>query len=318
MTTRIEEKRFAARPVVEAYVEKVLRGALGWGDARVRITIPSEGTRSLIYFVAPDGGSPVAVQAFEDGGEHTRLRKALALGRKQELPIPDLVRSGVAALDRSRFGYCFIVMGFIDGKALPPEPPHHAVRESLAVALARLHGVKRRRWGKPGRMHLRSIREDLWASVGKRLADLGDGGSGAPGLDAEKVAAVEKWFAQTLASIDEPKQFRLCHHHLAPDDIILEPGGAVRFVDCGSLQFSRAARDLAVMRNSLFFDDDAAWDDFIHRYFEHFDEAFRKDCLKEIPLFNALYRLGKVRRKIYAGPEGEVAIARLLQATGLD
>lgn len=305
---------FEARPAVERYAETTLRKGLNWAPGPIRVVTPENNSKSLIYFVSLDTGPPLVVQAFSNAAECDQLARALHLRDKNEIPIPKLLEKGSGLLDRSRYGYSFVAMEFMAGEALKPGVPNQNVREALASALARLHRVKEKKWGPLGQTRRGSIREDWYRAITSQLNELN---GGLPILDRNLASLVDRWFREALSSIQEPSEFELCHGNLIPSSILFDRDKGVSLVDCAQMHFERAASDLAQLRVTFFENEDASWTDFLNRYFSHFPKQSRENIEREIKLHVALSHLNKLKRRIYAGPEDEAKLERLLRAANL-
>lgn len=177
----------------------------------------------------------------------------------------------------------------------------------LAKAVAQLHSARNPRWGKPGRLKRSSIREDWRSSVESRLKDILNAGTRgerpaegrAKGVGKSDVDRMRPWFVATIDRIDEPIEFNLCHHHLAADDILYDAeSGRITIVDCASLQFSRAARDLAALRLGLFEGADQTWALFSKSYDAASPGREMKRLADELRFFEAFYLLVKLRSAI--------------------
>lgn len=312
---KVESRRLEALPAVQRYVEKRLCRLFDWNQASIRIRIPSSGTRSRVFFVSVDGRDSVTVRAFRTAAHRTRLRRALSLADHYDLPVPKLLNAGYGPLERALFGFSFLTTEFIRGDELPPCVPDSDRCTGLAAALAQIHRAGGRRWGKPGHYRRTSIRDRWRRSVESRLDRL-TGSNGE--LDPTLIEDLRRWFEARLAAIPEPREFQICHHHLAPDDILYEEtSGRVTFVDCSSLQFSRGARDLAAIRYTLYLGQDGPWEEFLQRYFAHFPSGAMEETAEERRFFDAFTHLLRLARRLTDAPAHQAALEQLLRATSL-
>lgn len=315
MTKELRIRIFEARPAVERYAEQSLRKALGWGAGPIRIASAEHNSKSLLYFVSLDTGTPVVVQAFSDHAECEKLGRALRFRDKNDIPIPKLLEKGSGLLDRARYGYSFIAMEFMPGEGLKPGVPNQVVREALASSLARLHRIKEKKWGALGNGRRGSIREEWYRGITARLQDLHGGLSI---LDRNLAALIDRWFRETLTSIKEPDEFQLCHGNVRPSSVVFDRGRGASLVDCGEMHIGRAASDLAQLKLNFFEKEETAWADLLNRYFAHFTREERESAEKETRLLVAVAHLNMLRRKVYAGPDDEANLERLLKATGIN
>lgn len=315
MSGDIISRRQAAEPAVRRFVERSVRSRLRWEDCPVRIEIPEGGARSLLFIARAEGCEPVVIHAFRKSDERRRLDRALALGARHELPVPVTRHKGWAFGESLRYGLSFLVVEHVPGRHLPPEPPDRQPRAALAAALARMHSARSDKWGRPGGFTRKSIREDWARGVARRCREIGQGKLD---LNPEVLRSIEARFGEMLESIPEPREFQICHHHLAPDDILYDPETTrVAFIDCSSLQFSRAARDLAAVRHAFFLEDENAWRDFGELYFAKFTQEWRAACELELAFFESFLILGRLRRMSSKPQRARPLLERLLGALKL-
>lgn len=289
----IQKKRAAALESVERFANRRLRGALARTAGKIEIKAALGGGRSLVYFASQDDRPLAVIHAFDRKKDHAQLRAALTLGQGQDLPIPNLLYSSDLGMDRLRFGHWFVASEFIVGEDLAGKAPDQLPISALAATLRRLHRVEQSRWGKPGKFKSGPILADWRRSAFERLDSL------EKKLPASEpiLGELRPWFTQKLDSLEEPTAFQLCHHHLAPDDLLFdEPTGKLTIIDCGSLQFSRASRDLAAVHQGFFADSDALWRGFLNEYFGDATPD-REQIESEIEFFDAFYLLSKLRNQ---------------------
>ena len=91
-----------------------------------------------------------------------------------------------------------------------------------------------------------------------------------PELNEKNCARMDRikyLLTELLDSFDPPREFQLCHHHLAPDDMLFDPkSNRVTLIDCANLQYSRAGRDLAAIKFWMFQENAEAWKKFLGEY----------------------------------------------------
>lgn len=294
MTKPILERRRAALDAVRRYVDGPARRLwnVNAGTNSVDVTIPESGMNSLVYFVALDGETRAVVHAFKKTAKRRRLADGLCLAERHDLPVPKILDAGLSAIQHVRFGYCFLMTQFMQGRQLEYGPLTREQIAPMAEALSRLHGVTSKRWGKPGELSASPIRESWRGTVEKRLHLFR---VAAPDLDPARVEHLATWFKCVLDELPEPGEFQLCHHHLGPDDMVFdEATGRIYFVDCDALQFSRASRGLATIRRIFFDGEDSNWTEFLNLYCSGLPSTDRSALEREIKFFMAFHLLGKM------------------------
>jgi len=203
-------------------------------------------------------------------------------------------------------------MSFAEGEPFSVDSGGHPAVEALVDSLSRLHAVTARRWGRPGRPRLGSIHRDWARSVTRRLTEAA---SLAPEAVRRSLTPIGGKMLAVLERLPRPREFQLCHHHLAPDDALYDrAGGRLTFVDCGGLQFSRAARDVADAITLVLADQPEAEATFLARYEASIGQDAAADVRRELPFFRAFGRLVKLRSRLRHGDAVEPALEALVEA----
>ena len=178
------------------------------------------------------------------------------------------------------------------------------MRQDVARALAKLHSVQREYWGEiKGRRKARSYGETMKRAIEKRLGRLGDSPERFPGGQIE---ALREWFLERVEALADAKSFQLCHHHLHGDDIIYDPKmGRITIIDCASLQFSRASRDVSNLAEMAWMGDAQERNEFLEYYFSCSPDERRSEYKVEGPLYTAFHLLNQLYRLVRkSGIEG--------------
>lgn len=309
----IQKKRAAALESVKRFASNKFRGVIEGTTGEIEIKAALGGGRSLVYLAYQQGRPVAVIHAFDRKKDHAQLHAALTLGQGQELPIPKRLYASGLGLDRARFGHWFVASEFIVGEDLAGKRPEQLPISALATTVRNLHRVEQSRWGKPGKFKSSPILEDWRRSAFERLDSL------EKKLPASEpiVPELRGWFAQKLDSLEEPATFQLCHHHLAPDDILFdEATGKLTIIDCGSLQFSRASRDLAAVHQGFFAEADEPWLRFLDEYFAE-NIADRAQIESETEFFDAFYLLSKLKNQASDESRRKHWLDRVRQATAL-
>lgn len=290
---KIRRKRRDARPRARKYATTTLRQALDLPSAKLRLDPARGGTNSLVYILGIDGRPGAVVYLLTRYKNWCDMRDALLLGAAHDLPLPRLLHAEGSPLSSLRGRYQFLTTDFAEGSQVNHVPRTPALIELMAGTLARLHARDSDCWGKIRRPQTGPITGDWRGTIAKRMNGIRHHPQ-AP--EPRLLDGIQAWFDHQLASLPEPRRFQLCHHHLAGDDMLVSPDASrITLIDCGDLQYSRAARDLACIRQGILLDDAKSWALFLDRYFAHFPRTVRPEWERELPLFEALYLLFKVR-----------------------
>lgn len=296
MSTPIQKRRAEVLSVVRSYVERELSRRLDLREPNRAVRPAPGGGKSLVFFVETNGTRCAVVYAFKKNAEAARFASALRLAERHYLPAPKLIHESAGWLARRRYGHALIASEFMTGEPLNPNADAAALTRPLADAMAQLHRVTSNRWGKPDALRSDSIKADWRQGALRRLR--------AAGLPPESEANLKTQLDRLLDALPEPREFQLCHHHLAPDDLLFDAAAKrIAFIDCGSLQFSRAARDLATLQLTVFGEHELAWRAFVDAYFNRMGEATREPTEREMRFFVPFLLLGKLRHQPPGSPE---------------
>lgn len=311
---KLKKKRRDARPRAKKYATEALAPSLGFTPETMRLVPATGGSNSLAYILKVDNQPRAVVYLSRRYRNWCDMRDALELGAAHNLPLPRLLHSAGSPINSLRGRFQYLATDFAEGDPLHRSERSAAVVDLMADTLARLHSLQSASWGKPRRLQTGSIREDWRSTIAKRIAGIRSHRE-AP-VD-RLIDAVETWFDSQLRDLPEPRSFQMCHHHLAGDDMLLAPDlSRITIIDCGDLQYSRAARDLAAIRETFFPDVHPDWPRFADRYFSHFPRPVRAEWERELPLFTALHYLFKVRSRLGRRRAPEF-LTRLAAACGL-
>ena len=170
-------------------------------------------------------------------------------------------------------------------------------------ALARLHGAERSDYGLPRRRPRRKpYAADMQRAVKRRLRELA---SRTSEIKPETITALSAKLLEHLKRLESLDAFQLCHHHLYSDDILYDPAeNRTTLIDCGGLQFSRAARDLAAIRLMPWMTPEA-WQEFSATYFEKSKESRSLEYEREGPFFEIFIWLSRARNTILRAPKSQ-------------
>lgn len=308
-TTEVQLARGKLVPVAMAYAERHLRTLLNLGRHTLEVHPAARGSKSLVYFLRCDGSCRAVIYLYDDPREWKENCAALRLGKTHNLPMPRLIHARKPPPWRWSNGFPALATDFAEGGTLNHiewTPPRV---ELLATTLKRLHALESPKWGPPGRPGGGPYRDSLRKSVTSRLRKIRRSPSAPPPCD---INAIEAFFDREFSRLPEPRTFQLCHHHLAPDDLILSTDESrMTILDCATIEYSRAARDLASVHQAILTDSTAPWGEFLEAYFRGCPAPHRQRVESEIPLFSAFFLLVKLRNQV-EGPRGAGYLQRLL------
>jgi hypothetical protein len=308
MASDVQSRRRAMADIVLRFAIKTWNPPRSRDDPSLEIVVAPGGGKSLVFFIKRGAQYLAAVHAFETTADARRFSGALRLAHHHNLPAPKLLYDGSNFLSYAKNGGIFVVSEFIYGETLNRASISPDCAGLLARSLGAFHNVESDKWGKPIALENGSIKSDWSRSAERRLKK-----SGIP--QGKELSALKNWLAEKLGSIEEPNRFHLCHHHLAADDMIHDAArDRVVLIDCGSLQFSRAARDLAAVKLELFEDREEAWMKFLDAYFAQRVAADRPAEQREIEFFLVFLLLGKLRHQPTASEQWRRLARRLNQA----
>jgi hypothetical protein len=303
--------RKQALPFAMRYAEKTLRPALKLGDTPIEVQTARGGTNSLVYFLACEGNRRAVIYLHDDPNDWRDTCDALKLGAREALPIPRLLHSRPGPLLPWKKGYAMLATDFAEGRTLMNLEWDAPRIELLADTVARLHGLESDRWGKMRRLRSDPLLSSLERGIRKRIEKIRHHRSAPNGRILD---VIENFFDRQLSDIPEPSNFQLCHHHLFGDDLIISPDEkSITILDCPGVQYSRASRDLASIRQGFFPYEADHWQHFLNAYFGHFPAKTRLEWEREIPIYNAFYLLIKFRNHLGRAKQS-MYLERLLSA----
>ncbi len=310
MVSNIHSRRSRALETVTSYTERTLRRALGWGDAPLEIEVPKRGSTSLVYLIRPEGKPGAALYAIKDRRELRMLESALRTATSCGAPVPKLLHADANWITRFSRGYFFLACSLAPGECMRRDESDDAQLKAMATALAKLHSIEENYWGKPIKPRRSGIHAD-WSEGIERLRS-------ALMRDAamkDHATEIRDYFHRSLEKMEEPKRFQLCHHHLAPVDMLYDASSqSVTLIDCVNLEFSRAARDLASVRWDCFPNDEKSFDAMLKHYYSQISPAIREGYERERYFFEGFFHL----RKVYNHSRGKdrkpsPALTRLME-----
>jgi len=291
MEDKLQSQRVGALASAKSHADHALRRALHWGDASFGIEIPREGN-SLVYHLHPEGHPGVALLAIKKRREALKLDAALRAAAPRGAPIPKLLHTDVRILPRLVRGHYFVATSLLPGVPLRPDERDESTLIAMARALSRLHAIQDPHWGKPGHPRHDSLLR-AWSTEVERIMRRFIKDSALSGF----VPEMHVFFRRVIERMEEPSQFQLCHHHIAPEDMLYDAAtDSVSLTDCGHMEFSRAARDLASVRWECFPDAEESFDLVLQNYFRGVSKTAREQYLREREFFEAFHHLRKIQR----------------------
>lgn len=311
---RNRSRRKKRLPLAQAYAESHLRRILDLGSTPISVDVAVGGRNSLVYILTAGERRRAVIHLLESRNEWRDTRFSLELGEERNLPIPRLLhvrRRGFLGLGPK---YWLLTTDFAEGEMLHKLLWSEVRLKLLADTVARLHAVESDVWGKPRRPRRKPLMNALGGSIVRRLHAIRKhpGGPGDPFMNR-----LDAFFRKEISSLPEPATFQLCHHHLFGDDMILAPDETgITLLDCSSLQYSRAARDLAAICEGFFPGEEALEAQFLDAYFRNFSTDTRREWERELPLFRALHVLTKFHRQLGRKAESRHR-SRLQEVCGL-
>jgi aminoglycoside phosphotransferase (APT) family kinase protein len=308
------------------YARGPLVGRLGEAELPTALEPATGGARSVVYFVDFPSGRRVVLRAVPRWLRAARLaynfRSMKALG----LPVPALLHAGLSPLTRLRWGFHPIVEEFVAGQDVPALGYEEGAVRAVALALARLHAVERRRWGWPGLSRFGSYRAYYLARLARRVRDLDDA------LAERRGEALGAWLRDQAprAPLDPP--FALTHSRVNPGNIVVTPDGEAVVLDLIECRYGAWGPDLVSALRRLCGGLCERQASLLDEYFGHLPSGRREAFERSRPLFEAAYDLAEaavnarwVARAAAAGRAAEwqgqalaESVARLAAATGIE
>ncbi len=316
MENKIKKKRIAAEKNALIFADGELRQALKWSSGSLEMKSPDAGDHSVLYFVTHQSGQRVMLRVYDRREDRVAHHRALRLGHQHGLAIPRILHCGNALLQKLKYGTYYFVTAIAPGDTIDRQPATAATRHAVATALAGLHRVESNRWGDLDSKHFRkSYAQNMQRALQKRLDALASNPSD---LSNDLQQKISKWFHGQLACFENLKQFQLCHHHLHPDDILYDAASdTATIIDCISLQYSRASRDLANFRYSPWIAGEENWQQFYQTYLTHSRAERAAQVEAEGSYFNA-YRLLCRLSKTVARAKGPITLRESARADQLE
>ncbi|MFG0316882.1 MAG: phosphotransferase family protein [Planctomycetota bacterium JB042] len=293
MKARVVRWREELRGRIGGYVRERVLPVLGVAGAPFELSVAPAGTRSAVLFLDSPAGRHV-LKGVRDPIFAAQTALAMRHLRRRGAPVPRLVHHDLSPRTRWTLGVVVLVEEGIRGENLSRRDRTPAVLDAAADALARLHSIRRPRWGSllPGLgrrggyvAHLerrRARRLEELAAVGPALADLAR-------------PAVDRWFARE-ARERSPDAFSLCHRRVTRTNVLHTDDGDAVLIDVGTARYGDPAFDLERALQRWCGADDVRRGRFLDRYFARAPALDRGRWERVRPYHRASFHLTQVTR----------------------
>lgn len=285
-------RREAIRPQLDAYVDRSLLPALGLPGVPFELTVPSEGTRSLVFFVKT-AGRRFVLKSFFDVGRALRTLVAARHMVAAGAPVPRLLHADFSLRTRVRTGLVHLVEQAIDGANLY-EVELTADRVAQAArALATLHNITRPRWGAllPVVGRRRGYFDFVNARLQRRLKGLVVSQPALAGFEV-----VREWFVGFRGRAEVQPHFNLCHLRISSTNILFAADGNAYLIDLVTARYGVFAIDLERALHRWCDDDPALCEAFLQAYFAATTHTTRADWEARRAYFHGSFHLAQAYR----------------------
>ncbi len=256
----IAARRLRGREAAEKYVKAKLLPALGLERSSFQVDMPSDGLRSLTYFVTIEPGERLVLRCVASRDDTTWLAQAHELFRKHLLPAPRLVHFDSSLLTRWRWGWSAFTEQFIVGQPASTSLSR-AQLASMGLAYAEVHQVTSARWGKPHRPRTGDMIAE-WVRWAQELR-LDASGSMPPDLGSQ----LERLAREIQNSRPPtPDHWELCHNRVTPTNVLISPGTECFLIDLERVKYGLALSELASIEADVLSDDKQAFEHFLEGY----------------------------------------------------
>lgn len=292
-------RREATRERLAAYLERRVLPALGLRGVAYRLSVPPDGTRSVVLFLETDRRRFV-VKCYDDLLRAARTASAMRHMAERDAPTPRLLYSDLSPWTRLRVGCGVLVEEAIDGRNLYEVPPTAERLRVAAAALARLHAITRDAHGAlfPGGSRRGPYFDVMHRRLERRVEHLA---SRSPHLGA--VRELAPWLRARRDVEDMQTPYSLCHLRVTDTNVLLGDAGEAWLIDVVTARYALAAVDLERALHRWCEDDPALGDAFLDEYFRRQDVLRRDAWVAHRAYFHAsfhltqAYRAGKVLAK---------------------
>jgi len=290
-------RRQAVLERLDDYVRERLLGVLGLSGSAFELTIPSEGTRSVVL-VLRAGERSFILKCFSSW---VRAWSTVLSARhlvSRGAPVPRLIHADLSPWTYWKTGLLVVVEEAIEGRNfLELERTDQRLR-AAARALAGLHSISRRTWGPllPGLGRRGDHFGFLQGRLARRLQDLL---SHSPEF-GRTVAKPEipSWFAAQRGRSAAPllQGYSLCHLRVTDTNVLLSGDGQAVLIDLVTARYGHHAVDL---ERALY-----RWCEhvrrreelFLEEYFRHFRSSSRERWEQARPYYRAAFHLTQAYR----------------------
>lgn len=308
---------------VSRYAAGPLARRLGLDARAVAAEPATRGARSLVYFLDVGGERRAVLRAVRRLPDAAKLAYNHSRLRASGLPVARVLTASASPLTRLRWGFYPVVEEYIDGRHVAPRKASETAVRAVARALARFHGVERRRWGWPWFPRWGSYRKHYLARIARRARCVDEG------LETGRSEELMAWFQARAREAPLEPPYALLHGRVHGTNFVVTPEGQAVALDLLECRFGSFAADVNWALPRICGDDAqrGAW--FTETYFAHRPQAYREAFARSRPFFQAAYRLGRAaiytrRARRARGRRAEklerlrIHLAALADLTGID
>lgn len=222
--------------------------------------LPSEGLRSLTYFVTLGSGDRLVLRCVEGRDDTAWLSLACRTFEERGLPAPRVVHVDSTFSTRWRWGWAAFTEQYIAGKPASGELSG-AELAAMGHAYARVHQVSSERWGKPHRPR----RGDLIAEWVRWAMELGVEAAGsAPPELGDRLERLAREIARDRPSA--PARHELCHNRVTPTNVLITEKPECFLIDLERVKYGSALSELASIEADVLARNPGAFQAFLEGY----------------------------------------------------
>ena len=280
------------------YLTSTLCPALGIGQAFKEIALPVRGVKSTLLLVRPEADPPFVLRCIKGASSARALLGRTRFAQTENLPTARIRHTDTSRKHFRKHGFGIIVEELIEGTHRKAGEVGAEGIETLAGALAALHGVRAGRWGPPEKATARRwgrrgaaafFDAMIVAKFKNRLASVSKFD---PRFEREWKNRILDFVRSCGAAWDGGPPYRLTHDKINTGNVLFSPGGQVFFLDLISLRFGAPGKDLAAALY-YFCKGEGEESGLKKAYFSHLGSGEEEHFTKFEPLYRAWHHLGR-------------------------